>query len=209
MANSMVKNINKVVEQARQKYNDLMDSEYIGKDMLVDGVPTKGQMEENERATTLKQERTRRMTCLLNCTVRRGSHIKIKNNITADDYDLEGVVLSDPSLTPVDWFFSVLLFNTTVTRHRKQLVYAPNGDIIADNPLVIDEIPCFVQRIGMRERQLDAGIDRDSVNEIITVNKWDIKKNDILYVGKDRYRVTDVEEIDKEIFSAYMTYYRE
>lgn len=209
MANSMVKNINKVVNQARSKYNDLMESEYIGKDMLVDGVATKGQMEENERATTLKQERTRRMTCLLNCQVHRGSHIKIKNNVEADDYDLEGVVLSDPSLTPVDWFFSVLLFNTTVTRHRKQLIYAPNGDIIGDNPLIIDEIPCFVQRVGMRERQVDAGIDRDSVNEIITTSNWDIKKNDILYIGNDRYRVTDIDEIDKDIFSAYMTYYRE
>ena len=209
MANSMVKNINKVVNQARSKYNDLMESEYIGKDMLVDGVPTKGQMEENERATTLKQERTRRMTCLLNCTVHRGSHIQIRNDIETDGYDLEGVVLSDPSLTPVDWFFSVLLFNTTVTRHRRQLIYAPNGDIIGDDPLVIDEIPCFVQRIGMRERQVDAGIDRDSVNEIITTNEWDIKKNDILYVGNDRYKVTDIDEIDKDIFSAYMTYYRE
>ena len=209
MANSMVKNINKVVNQARSKYNDLMESEYIGKDMLVDGVATKGQMEENERATTLKQESTRRMTCLLNCTVHRGSHIQIRNDIESEGYDLEGVVLSNPSLTPVDWFFSVLLFNTTVTRHRRQLIYAPNGDIIGDNPLVVDEIPCFVQRIGMRERQVDAGIDRDSVNEIITTKEWDIKKNDILYIGNDRYKVTDIDEIDKDILSAYMTYYRE
>ena len=88
MANSMVKNINKVVNQARSKYNYLMESEYIGKDMLVDGVATKGQMEENERATTLKQESTRRMTCLLNCTVHRGSHIQIRNDIESEGYDL-------------------------------------------------------------------------------------------------------------------------
>ena len=39
--------------------------------------------------------------------------------------------------------------------------------------------------------------------------KDDIKKGDILYIGEDSYKITDIEELEKDIFSAYMTYYRE
>ena len=37
----------------------------------------------------------------------------------------------------------------------------------------------------------------------------DIKVNDILHIGSERYKVTDFRELDKDIFQGYITYYRE
>lgn len=207
-SNSMATTISKVVSKTIEKYNSLMESEHVGKKMIIDGQNTLGQIQDNYRQTTTKEFNTKTCTCLLNTKVIRGSYIEILPN-DEDGQLLKGIVNSLPNKTPVDWYFSVLLFNTTVERHRNQLEYDENGDVINNNPLIIDKIPSFVQRVGMRERQVDVGIDRDSVNEIITTKNWDLQKNDILYVGSDRYKITDVEELDEEIFHAYMTYYRE
>lgn len=206
--NSMVNSINKVVEKAREKYEDLMQSKYVGKDIRVDGVPSKGQMEDSSRYTDDKSQRLKKMTCSLDVKVKRGSFIEIKQEADDKDYALLGVVFDEPNITPVDYYFTALLFNTVATRHRSQLTYDEDGYVIEDNPLIEDKIDCFVQRIGVRERQVDAGIDRDSVNEIITTKKWDLKKNDILYIGSDCYKITDIKELDEDLFYGYMTYYR-
>lgn len=209
MANSMVSNIDKVVRRARERYSDLMQSSYVGKNMRIDGVGTKGQVQDNKRSVTIKEAQTKICTCMLDVKVHRGSLVEIQPDEDIEGYSLKGVCNSIPNKTPVDFYFSVLLFNTTVIRRRYKPTYSPDGDVIEDATVIEDEIPCFVQRVGIRERQVDMGIDRDSVNEIITTIDWDIQKDDILYVGTDKYRITDIEELDKDIFSAYMTYYRE
>ena len=33
--------------------------------------------------------------------------------------------------------------------------------------------------------------------------------DDILYIGPDRYKITDLEELDNDMISGYMTYYRD
>lgn len=209
MASSTINVIDKVVKQARGMYDGYMESHYVSVDVRIDGIQTKGQCKGNERTTNIKEEHTKMVTCMLDVPVHRGSLVEMQ----ADDFDTEysrkGIVISVPNKTPVDFYFYTLLFNTTAERHRSQLTYNQDGDLVGNNPIVIDNIDCFVQRVGMRERQIDAGIDRNSVNQIITTNNWDIKKDDLLFIGSDRYKITDIEELDKEIFSAYMTYYRE
>lgn len=208
MASSKAKVIDKVVEQARVQYEALLESQYVSSKMRIDGVETRGQIEENTRKTTTKEEQTRTATCMLDVKVHRGSYIEIQSDINDVDYSQKGIVLTIPQRTPVDYYFTALIFNTTATRHRSQLIYDEDGYVIEDNPLIVDEINCFVQRIGVRERMVDAGIDRDSVNEIITTKGWDIKKDDILYIGSDSYKITDIKELDEDIFYGYMTYYR-
>lgn len=205
---SIVKSIDKVVVNARQKYNEIMESEHVGKDIRIDGKPTRGQIEENTRKTNVKEECTRTVTCMLDVVVKRGSLVEVKDN-SEQDYSYSGIVTSIPNVTPVDYYFQVLLFNTVVRRYRKSLIYSEDGYIIGDNPLVEDNIPCFVQRVGKRERQIDIGIDSDSVNEIIASKHWDIQKGDILYVGSEKYKMTDIKELDSDILWGYMTYYRE
>lgn len=207
MASNKAKVIDNIVQQAKRQYEELMESQHIAIDMLIDGQPTKGQLEENMRKDTTKEQYTRTCTCMLNVDVHRGSSIKLKVR-GEDDYSMEGIVLTIPTKTVVDNYFTALLYNTKVTRYRKQLLYSPEGYVIGDEPLIEDEIPCFVQRIGMRERQVNAGLDSNSVNEIITLKKWDIQLNDILHIGKDTYIVTDIKELDKELFYGAMTYYR-
>lgn len=209
MANSsMVNSINKVVEKARIKYEDLMQSQYVSKEIRIDGVISKGQLEDSSRYTDDKSQRLKKMTCMLDVPVKRGSFVEIKQNPDDTTYTLLGVVYDEPNITPVDYYFTALLFNTVATRHRSQLIYDEDGYVVSDNPLIEDKINCFVQRIGVRERQVDAGIDRDSVNELITTKNWDLKKNDILYIGSDSYKITDVKELDEDLFYGYMTYYR-
>lgn len=207
MANNKSSVIDNVVAQAKQQYEELMQSDYVSTSMKIDGKETRGQLEESARKANTKEEYTRTATCMLDVDVKRGSHIEIKP-IGGQDYSLQGVVLTIPSRTPVDYYFTVLLYNTVARRYRKQPIYSPEGYIIGDNPLVEDEIPCFVQRIGMRERQINAGIDSASVNEIYTTKDWDIQLNDILYIGSDTYIITDIKELDKELFYGTMTYYR-
>ena len=125
-----------------------------------------------------------------------------------DDYSLKGIVTTIPSQTPVDYYFYTLFFNTVVNRVRNEKIFDEDGNIVDNNPVIIDNIDCFVQRVGMRERSVDAGIDRNSVNQLITIKKWDIKVDDILTVGSDRYIVTDIEELDSDMLNVYMTYYR-
>lgn len=204
----MVSSIDKVVERAREKYEDLMGSKYVARDIKIDGYQTKGQLEDNDRYHDEKTQHLKKMTCLLDAPIKRGSLIEIKRDNNDEEYALSGVVYREPTKTPVDYYFTALLFNTVATRHRSQLIYDEDGYVIDDNPLIVDEIKCFVQRIGMRERQIDAGIDRDSVNEIITTNEWDLKLNDILYIGSDSYQITDVKELDDDLFYGYMSYYR-
>ena len=126
-----------------------------------------------------------------------------------EEYKNKGIVTSLPNKTPVDNYFTVLFFNTTITRHRKMPVYNMEGDVIEDNPLITDTIDAYVERVSTTERRYDAGIEKNSVNKIITLKKWDIQKNDLLYIGTNCYRVTDIEELEEDYFSAYMTYYRE
>lgn len=209
MSNSKVNVINKVVEQAKAQYYELMQSDYVSRRMRIDGVETRGQVEEHTRKTTTKEEYTRTATCMDDVQVKRGSYIEISSDENDVEYSLKGIVSSIPNRTPVDYYFTALLFNTTAQRHRRQLVYSEDGYVIGNNPLITDDILCFVQRVGMRERQVDVGIDSDSVNEIITTKNWDIQKGDILYVGSEKYKITDVKELDDEIFWGYMTYYRE
>ena len=205
---SMVNSINKVVEKAREKYEDLMQSQYVSKDIRIDGMPSKGQMEDSSRYIDDKSQRLKKMTCMLDVNVKRGSLVEIKQSPDEEGYSLMGVVYNEPNITPVDYYFTTLLFNTVATRHRSQLRYDEDGYVIGDSPLIEDKINCYVQRIGVRERQVDAGIDRDSVNEIITTKNWDLKKEDILYIGSDSYKITDVKELDDDLFYGYMTYYR-
>ena len=201
--------IDKVVEQAREQYEMLMESQYVSNKMRVDGVETRGQVEDNQRMVTTEEKNTKTATCMLDVPCKRGSFIEIQKSPSDEDYSLKGIIMTEPNRTPVDYYFSVLLFNATAKRHRQQLEYDDNGYVVSDTPLIIDDILCFVNRVGMRERQLDAGIDRDSVNEIITTTNYDIQMEDILYIGHDKYKVTDIKELDKDIFRGYITYYRE
>lgn len=203
---SLVKAIDRVVNSAQDKYNEIMESEHVSRNIEIDGVKTRGQMEEQKKRTTTKDEYTRTVTCMLGVDVKRGSLIGIEDHNKKWDY---GVVVSIPQKTPVDYLFTCLLFNTSAKRYRKQLVYSDDGYVVGDNPLIVDEIPCFVQRIGMRQRQVDVGIDSNAVNEIITSKKWDIQKGDILHIGSERYKITDLRELDKEVCQGYMTFYRE
>lgn len=208
MPTSLVTNIDKVISRARVKYNDIMQSEYVAKNMIIDGYATKGQVEENKYKTNTKEEYSRKATCMLDVPhIARGSLIEIQEKEGVEWQ--KGIVNTSPMWTPVDIYFDVLLFNATAKRYRRQNIYDENGYVIGDNPLIEDEIPCFVQRIGARQRQIDIGIDRNAVNEIITSKKWDIKINDILHLGKDRYKVTDFRELDNDVFQGYITYYRE
>ena len=208
MASSIVKSIDKVVLNARTKYNDIMSSEHVAKDIRIDGYETRGQVEENTRKTTTKEEYTRTVTCMLDAEVKRGSLIEIRDTGEIE-YKYQGVVTSVPNRTPVDFYFQCLLFNTVAHRYRHQYLYSDDGYVLENSPLIIDDIPCFVQRIGQRERQINVGIDRDSVNEFTTTKNWDIQKGDILHIGSDRYKITDLQELDEELLCGYMTYYRE
>ena len=48
MANTTVSNIDRVIARARVKYDEVMQSEYVAKNMIIDGYVTKGQVEENK-----------------------------------------------------------------------------------------------------------------------------------------------------------------
>lgn len=209
MANNTTKVIEKVIEQARIRYADLMESDFISVSLLIDGFPTKGQSMDSDRMTTVREQNTKQMTCMLDAPIHRGSYVEIKTGPDDTGYSQKGIVITKPNQTPVDYYFSTLLFNTVVEIRRDKKTYNDDGDVASNAPTIIDNIGCFVQRISMRERQIDAGIDRNSVNQIITTKNWDIRKDDILYIGSDRYKVTDLEELDTEILSGYMTYYRE
>lgn len=204
---SIVSTINKVVSQAQERYSEYIESDFIATDIKIDGVPTRGQVKDKSSAWTLKEENTKMMTCELDINVQRGSYVEMKNR-SDDDYSLKGIVTTIPSKTPVDYYFYTLFFNTVVNRVRNEKIFDEDGNIVDNNPVIIDNIDCFVQRIGMRERSVDAGIDRNSVNQLITIKKWDIKVDDILTVGSDRYIVTDIEELDSDMLNVYMTYYR-
>lgn len=204
---SIVSTINKVVSQAQERYSEYIESDFIATDIKIDGVPTRGQVKDKSSAWTLKEENTKMMTCELDINVQRGSYVEMKNR-GDDDYSLKGIVITIPSQTPVDYYFYTLFFNTVVNRVRNEKIFDEDGNIVDNNPVIIDNIDCFVQRVGMRERSVDAGIDRNSVNQLITIKKWDIKVDDILTVGSDRYIVTDIEELDSDMLNVYMTYYR-
>ena len=209
MATTMTNNINKVIEKSRVKYNEVLQSPYVGMSIKVDGYETKGQLEENTRRTNVKEENTYTVTASLETPVHKGSLVEIQRDYENPDDILRGLVISRPNKTPVDWYFYVLAFKANAKRVRSKPIYARNGDKIGDEPDIVDEIPCFVQRVGQRERMVDAGIDSDSVNSITTTNNWDIKKDDILYIGSDKYKVTDINELETDMFTGYMTYYRE
>ena len=204
---SIVSTINKVVSQAQERYSEYIESDFIATDIKIDGVPTRGQVKDKSSAWTLKEENTKMMTCELDINVQRGSYVEMKNR-GDDDYSLKGIVITIPSQTPVDYYFYTLFFNTVVNRVRNEKIFDEDGNIVDNNPVIIDNIDCFVQRVGMRERSVDAGIDRNSVNQLITIKKWDIKVDDILTVGSDRYIVTDIEELNSDMLNVYMTYYR-
>ena len=173
MPSSIVSSIDRVVSSAIDKYNDILQSEHVSKNIIIDGKESRGQVEEKKKQITTEDEYTRTCTCMLDTPVKRGSFIQIENN-DKTGYDL-GIVKSVPNRTPVDYYFTVLLFNTT----------------------------------AKRQRQIDVGIDSNAVNQIITSKIWDIQRNDILHIGSERYKITDLRELDKEICEGYMTFYRE
>lgn len=209
MASSTTKTIANVVKQAQVKYNELMESPYISASIRIDGVETRGQSKDADSVYSTQDKNSKLMTCMLDINVLRGSFVEQKDNESDTIYKYKGIVTSIPTKTPVDYYFTVLMFNADARRERQQPQYDEYGDIIADSPLIIDEIPCYVERVSARDRQLDAGIEKNIVNKIITLKTWDIAKNDVIYVGSNSYRVTDIEELEKDMLIAYMTYFRE
>lgn len=209
MPGNITKTIGNVVKQARQKYEELMISPYISVGIKIDGVPTRGQTQNSDSVYSVQDKNSKLVTCMLNINVERGSLVEMQEDENDTEYINKGVVTSIPQTTPVDHYFTVLFFNAVASRRRRQYEYDDNGDVIVDNPDLIDKIPCYVERVGLRERQIDAGIDRNSVNRIMAHKGWDIQKGDILTIGTDSYRITDIEELEKDYLSAYMTYYRE
>lgn len=208
-SSTTTKTIDNVVKQARSKYEELMESEHISVGIRIDGVETRGQAKDNESIYSTQDKNSKLMTCMLAVDVKRGSYVEMQSDSADVNYSDKGIVTSIPNRTPVDFYFTVLFFNTAVRRNRKQPIYNDDGDIVADSPLVVENIDAYVERVGSTERRFDAGIEKNSVNKIITLKKWDIKKDDILYVGDNCYRVTDIEELESDFLSAYMTYYRE
>ena len=208
-ASTTTKTIDNVVKQARSKYEELMESEHISVGIRIDGVETRGQAKDNESIYSTQDKNSKLMTCMLAVDVKRGSYVEMQENTNDTEYSDKGIVTSIPNRTPVDFYFTVLFFNTVVQRNRKQPIYNDDGDIVSDSPLIIENIDAYVERVGSTERRYDAGIEKNSVNKIITLKKWDIKKDDVLYVGDNCYRVTDIEELEDDFLSAYMTYYRE
>lgn len=204
-----IKVIDNVVLQAQERYKDYIKSKYIAVNLKIDGKKTRGQCKDNTDSRTIKEENTKMMTCMLDCPIHRGSLVEMQANRDDKGYSLTGIVTSVPNQTPVDYYYQTLFFNTKVDRYRRETIYNDDGDVISDKPIVIKDIPCFVERIGMRERQIDAGIDRNSVNELITTKDVDLTIDDVLFIGKDHYIITDIEELDKDILTVYMTYYRE
>lgn len=200
--------IEKVILQTRDTYVDILQSDYVSKRLKIDGVETRGQVMDSERTTSIKEENTKTMTCMLDVKIKRGSFIEIMSDSDIGEYNLNGIVISIPNKTAMDFYFTALLFNTTVTRKRSQKLYDDGGNYLGERDIEIQEIPCFVQRVGLRERQVDVGIDNNSVNELITTKTYDIEINDILSIGNDNYIVNDIKELDKDIFHCYMTYYR-
>lgn len=210
MSNSAaIKVIDNVVLQAQERYKDYIKSKYIAVNLKIDGKKTRGQCKDNTNSRTIKEENTKMMTCMLDCPVHRGSLVEMQANRDDKGYSMIGIVTSVPNQTPVDYYYQTLFFNTRVDRYRRETVYDDDGDVVSDKPIVVKDIPCFVERIGMRERQIDAGIDRNSVNELITTKDVDLDIDDVLFIGNDHYIITDIEELDRDILTAYMTYYRE
>lgn len=210
MSNSAaIKVIDNVVLQAQDRYKDYIRSKYIAVNLKIDGRKTRGQCKDNTNSRTVKEENTKMMTCMLDCPIHRGSLVEMQENRNDKGYSMIGIVTSVPNQTPVDYYYQTLFFNTKVDRYRRETIYDDDGDVVSDKPIIVRDIPCFVERIGMRERQIDAGIDRNSVNELITTKDVDLDIDDVLFIGKDHYIITDIEELDKDILTAYMTYYRE
>ena len=201
--------IGNVVNQARIKYEELMESDYIAIETKIDGVISRGQAKEAESIYNTQDKNSKLMTCLLNIDVHRGSFVEMKKDENDADFSMKGIVTSIPNTTPVDKYFTVLFFNTEITRKRKNYIYNPDGDVILDDSDYIEKIPCYIERVGMRERQVNVGIERNSVNKMVAHKDWDIQKDDILYVGDNSYRITDIEELEKDMLVAYMTFYRE
>lgn len=205
---NVVKVIDKVVQQAQERYKEYVQSEYVATDIKVDGVLTKGQYKDRSESYTLKEEQTKTMTCMLDIDVHRGSLIEMSKDPTDKDFSMKGIVISVPSRTPVDFYFYTLFFNATVVRKRPMETFDSDGNIISDSPDELPDIPAFVQRIGTLERKIDAGIDRETTNQLITTKQYDIQVNDLIFVGDDKYRVTDIDVLDTDLLSLFMTYYR-
>lgn len=203
-----LKNIDRVVRLAKESYEEVMQSSYVASYLRIDGVETRGQLVDKERMTNTKEEYTKTMTCMDDVPIKRGSLVEVKESPDDADYSLKGIVMTIPNKILVDYYYTTLMFNNTVICERTRPMIAPNGDTIGTEVISQEEIPCFIQRISARQRQVDSGIDRESVNELITLKNMDIKVDDILRVGKERYRVIDIAELDQDILTCYMTYYR-
>lgn len=205
--NSYVSGIDSAGKEVRDLYNQLLESDLVGKTLIIDGQRTRGQIKDKERVTNTREENTKTVTCRLDCSVKRGSSITI---VPSDDseQELQGVVQSVPNKNPTDYYFTVLLFNSVVERQRITYVYNDDGDIVDEKIDSIKNIPAFVERIGIRERQVDVGIDRNSVNRMYSTYEWDIKKGDIIVIKSNKFLVNDIEELDEEVLNVYMTYYR-
>ena len=201
--------IGNVVKQARIKYEELMQSDYIAIETRIDGVHSRGQSKEADSIYSTQDKNSKLMTCLLDIDVHRGSLVEMKSDENDEDFSVKGIVTSIPNTTPVDKYFTVLFFNTEITRKRKGYQYNSDGDVVSDDAEYIENIPCYIERVGMRERQVNVGIERNSVNKLIAHKSWDIKKDDVLYVGDNSYRITDIEELEEDMLTAYMTFYRE
>ena len=80
MPSSIVSSIDRVVSSAIDKYNDILQSEHVSKNIIIDGKESRGQVEEKKKQITTEDEYTRTCTCMLDTPVKRGSFIQIENN---------------------------------------------------------------------------------------------------------------------------------
>ena len=72
----MAFNINKSLTKAGKTYDEVMEMPEIAFDIRIDGVMTRGQVKDNERLNTSKEQYTKTLTCGKKLAVKRGSYVE-------------------------------------------------------------------------------------------------------------------------------------
>ena len=89
-SSNTTKTIANVVKQARLKYEELMESEYISVRVRIDGKETRGQAKDNESIYNLQDKNSKLMTCTLDIDVNRGSYVEMQEDSYDEEYKNKG-----------------------------------------------------------------------------------------------------------------------
>lgn len=182
------------IEEMKEYVNSILDQ--IGEEVTVNinGKTLKIMIADLAKVYNNLDQNTKRVVLPHQSKIKRGDRIEFQDGRV-------GIVYTVPDDAVVSDYFEMVMCNAKIDVYFRGVEYDADpdsltfGDVIKEGDILRGQYEGFIERIGHRERNEDAGIFQDSILRFVTFYYPEISVEDIFYYRGKKYRVIDIDNI--------------